>query len=308
MADRFVDLQDHLIRREQEIACVPVGQFGRREQLERLGRDARGRLEKPGLLENLEAALAAVGVAAERARLRLGAFVGARRERRQDEREALAQMAAVGAHEQRVAFAVPQARLPVLDRGVSLQAFVQTAQELDLVAGETGRSRAERTGLAYSPVRGGRTRAAGSTRPRCTHRDRPLASTFRRRAADRTASNPVVAAYPMPPSLEHRDHRPDVERRRGWLRHAAPYAQLLVALFDQAERTEIHRRGGGAKAPFNLVPHDDSPPCARSRRTRPAILRAPPRCPRARSCSRRRCPRALRSRAVSALTRTPSTR
>ena len=99
VADRLVDLQDHLVGREQHVHR-PVGAVRRGEELERfLGDPTRAALE-PEAREDLVAALLAdAAVAVERSGLRVAICMRGHRHARQQEPVALGQVAAFAGDE-----------------------------------------------------------------------------------------------------------------------------------------------------------------------------------------------------------------
>ena len=142
VADRLVDLQDHLVGRDDQIHRAGRA-VRRRQQLQCLRRQARRGVEEADGGQDLQSALATERVPAEGACLRLGAGVGGGAERRQQELKALADAAAGAGHEQGVEPGVPEAGLPVDDACVAVQAFGLAAQQVDLV----GQRRARPSGL-----------------------------------------------------------------------------------------------------------------------------------------------------------------
>ena len=114
MADRLVDLQDHLVGREQQVHRAARA-VRRGEQLERLLGDARRGVAEAEAAEHLGAALPAERAGAERARLGVDAFVGDGAEAGIDEAEPLLDAPPARRDEQRVDLALDERCLPVDD-------------------------------------------------------------------------------------------------------------------------------------------------------------------------------------------------
>ena len=132
MADGLVQLEDHLVGREQHGTAVGRA-VGRAQQFHGLGAEPRCRLEEPGLFQHLQTALPATAAPAEGARLRLGASVGRGAQYRDRTRDALPDVPARVGDVVRVRAGVPERRLPIHDPVVALEPGALGAQQVELV-------------------------------------------------------------------------------------------------------------------------------------------------------------------------------
>ena len=235
--------------------------------------------------------MTAVGKPAEGTGLGFRALVGTRRQHRREIGEALIDPPAIRAHQHGLLLDVPEPGFPILDTR-PLQPRAVRPQQIDLLRQRPRGPRPAYGRRVFSRARhtlepGGVDDAASARRAG------PVASAIQRAAQSRkrqVGGRAVSHAV----AVDHGDHRADVERADGRLRHAATHREMLVSLFDEAKRAEVDRGSDLPEAALNLFPHAPPPRGARARRTRSAIPRERPRRLHAPSWLRRRCRRARR--------------
>ena len=197
MTDRLVNLQDHLVGREQEVAR-PARAVRRRQQLHRLlGDELRALRETP----SPRGPPAPPGGTARGRRRYASAFP---RPRWRSPRASAARRRGAGANDRRRRARVAsrarhtRGRLPnPRSKGRRFSRSFRRQSSAILSPRDTA-FHGRRTGLSYSPERGARTSDAASTRPRWrVERAHSRARSTARRRPDSVRSE--VAAYPMPP-------------------------------------------------------------------------------------------------------------
>ncbi len=132
MADRFVDLQHHLLRHQQQIHLA--GRAVRRgEQFERLLRDAFAGAVKTRVIEHFNSALATVAIvlAAKAAGLRIRSLIGGYRQIRHHVAEMLLHVGAVGGQIQLRRVRDAERRIPVDDARIGFACMRFAHQQFD---------------------------------------------------------------------------------------------------------------------------------------------------------------------------------
>ena len=266
VADRLVNLQDHLVGRQQHVHAAGRA-VGRQKQLDGFLGNLRRGLAEAELVENFEAALPAIAAPAEAARLRFRAVVGGGAERGHQGAERLLHAAAVGRQVEGVNVGVPQRGVPIDDARVDPEAGAFALQQVDLVGQRDVLPRLDLRANVFAPGRlhddlrevhhavGG---ALSCPLARLVNRLAQAAGT-------EVAGGGVAHAAAVP----HGEHGAAVRRADHRLQHVLPHRQHLGALADQAQGAEIHRRDGLAEVGFDGIGHFTSPLRRRVRLVRP---------------------------------------
>ena len=248
VADGLVHLENELVRGQQHIHGAG-GAIGRRQELQGFLRQNRRRAPEPGLVQHLDAALAAEAPAAEGTAHRLGTVVGGTAQGRHQLAQRLVDAGAVSGQIKGLGLRMPQRGVPVHDARVRVQAFALGAKEVDLVAQRHRIPRDRHRSPVFTPA--------------CflERRGREIHD-----AARRGPASPVPGAAQGPPkplraqvagtrvtepvAVNHGNHDTGVIPRCNGFQHVASYGELFGTFADIAERAEADLGRGFAEPCF----------------------------------------------------------
>ncbi len=244
MADRLVDLQDHLVGQEQHVHRAARA-VRRGDELECLGGQPPAGADEAEAREDFVAALLAyAAIAVQRAGLRVAVRVRGDRDPREQEAVTLDDIAASAGDQAMRCRAHVDARVPVDDPRIDRRVLRLPHQQLEPLAArahrgfERGRRILAARCRARQAPRVEQRPLRGSARPRCSARKRRLDARGRRIAGGRVA----VAAVRV--DGRHRAAVAARERRQGdVLAHGVGLARLI----DDTQRPEVGAAGERGK-------------------------------------------------------------
>ena len=245
VADRLMDLQHHLVGARAAGRSCPRGQSGAASSSSACVARRSGASWKP-IAAITSSPPWASRVVTEAARLGVAAGARGDAQHRQQDVEALRDLAAGAGDEERARLGSPQRRRPVDDARIALQALALRAQQTDLV-GERQllprlRDRARvRTahGLAHQVRRIDHAAPGARRSPR-----QRLADGAREPTGGEVAGAGVAHAA----AGGDRDHHAEIDPGARRLHHPAPHRDVVVALLDDAQRPEVGHGGDVAEA------------------------------------------------------------
>ncbi len=238
MPDRFVNLQHHLFRHQQQIHLAGRA-VRRRQQGQRLFRHALAGTEKTCLIENFQPALTAIAVvlAAQAARLCIVAVMGGHCQVRYQITKLLQQVGAIGRQIQLHRSDGADRCIPIDDAFIDLAGARLGDQQLDqFLARRCCHWLANRAGIGTGGTRQCNCRIIGNRTsrahlgPALRACDRVFQSGCRQVAGRRIA---ITAA------MHDCDHRAAVDRGGQRLQHILPHHEFFCCFIDHAQRTEI---------------------------------------------------------------------
>ncbi len=227
-----MNLQNHLIRGQHQVHDAG-GAIGCGEKLQGLCGDAGCRVSIAELIEEFQAALAAVTAGSETAALRLRAGIGRGTHHRHQIAKALLHVTAIGGQIERLHLRELQCRVPVDDASINFESGALGLQQIDFVA---QRHRVPGDFLAALIGAGRRLlRQLGKIDHAAASALLGPAMGLLGRALQAARREIAGGGIAHAPAIQHRQHGPNVFRRAHRLQHILSHTQHFGALPHQAQ-------------------------------------------------------------------------